>query len=553
MAAIDRFDRRASKSSTSSRTNGSPSIAATASRAGAASRDPGDRALRRAAARRADRDLDASQRRARSAPCSTRLQLVLVSASPAGARAPLARVSSMAAVGAAPRARSAGPACSPCRPCRASSTIARQSAAIVQRFSRSNPATARRQRPEQPRHPGTVQRSRRRGCAARAFAGTGRRGAARLPAALAGANASMRSSVMVKPAYSSGASRCRCAPAARSDSRAAAPRRRTRGASASSARDRDRRARHRLRHALHQREPVQQRAQVLQRRLERQAALGHAVGLRDQRRPVAARERFEQVEQVAWSTAPSIARTRRLFHLAAAVRDRLIEQAQRVAHAALRGARDAACSAGASNGNALLLQHVLRSCARICGGGICFRLNCRQRDSTVTGIFCGSVVARMNFTCAGGSSSVFSIALKAAARQHVHFVDDVHLEAAAGRRVQRVLQQLAHVVDLRVRGRVELDQVDEAPAVDLGAGAAHAARLGGDAGLAVQRLGDDARERGLADAARAGEQIGVVQALLRRARWSAPAPRAPARPVRRKLRGRHLRARTWVTTAPQNQ
>jgi hypothetical protein len=58
-------------------------------------------------------------------------------------------------------------------------------------------------------------------------------------------------------------------------------------------------------------------------------------------------------------------------------------------------------------------------------------LNCRQRDSTVTGIFCGSVVARMNLTCSGGSSSVFSIALKALLRQHVHFVDDVDLEAPA--------------------------------------------------------------------------------------------------------------------------
>ncbi|MNV69105.1 hypothetical protein D3C71_1619960 [compost metagenome] len=45
--------------------------------------------------------------------------------------------------------------------------------------------------------------------------------------------------------------------------------------------------------------------------------------------------------------------------------------------------------------------------------GICFKLNCRQRDSTVTGIFCGSVVARMNLTCGGGSSSVFNMALKA--------------------------------------------------------------------------------------------------------------------------------------------
>ncbi|MNW08831.1 hypothetical protein D3C71_2056890 [compost metagenome] len=43
-----------------------------------------------------------------------------------------------------------------------------------------------------------------------------------------------------------------------------------------------------------------------------------------------------------------------------------------------------------------------------------FRLNCRQRDSTVTGSFCGSVVASRNFTCSGGSSSVFSSALNAA-------------------------------------------------------------------------------------------------------------------------------------------
>ena len=46
--------------------------------------------------------------------------------------------------------------------------------------------------------------------------------------------------------------------------------------------------------------------------------------------------------------------------------------------------------------------------------GVMFRrLNCRQRESTVIGTFCGSVVARMNFTYSGGSSRVLSIALKA--------------------------------------------------------------------------------------------------------------------------------------------
>ena len=36
-----------------------------------------------------------------------------------------------------------------------------------------------------------------------------------------------------------------------------------------------------------------------------------------------------------------------------------------------------------------------------------------QRDKIVTGIFCTSVVAKMNLTWAGGSSSVFRRALKA--------------------------------------------------------------------------------------------------------------------------------------------
>ena len=149
------------------------------------------------------------------------------------------------------------------------------------------------------------------------------------------------------------------------------------------------------------------------------------------------------------------------------MRDRLIEQRQRVAQAALRRARDAASSAARLERDLFLPENMLEPRPAICRAGICFRLNCRQRDSTVTGTFCGSVVARMNLTCSGGSSSVFSIALNADAREHVHFVDDVDLEAPARRRVQRVLEQLAHVVDLRVGRGVELDQIDEAARIDL--------------------------------------------------------------------------------------
>ena len=52
-------------------------------------------------------------------------------------------------------------------------------------------------------------------------------------------------------------------------------------------------------------------------------------------------------------------------------------------------------------------------CAIIASGSMRRRSNRWQRESTVTGTLRISVVAKMNFTCAGGSSSVLSSALKA--------------------------------------------------------------------------------------------------------------------------------------------
>ncbi len=52
-------------------------------------------------------------------------------------------------------------------------------------------------------------------------------------------------------------------------------------------------------------------------------------------------------------------------------------------------------------------------CSNTVSGAIGRKLNCRQRLSTVTGTFCGSVVASTNFRYSGGSSNVFSMALKA--------------------------------------------------------------------------------------------------------------------------------------------
>ena len=104
--------------------------------------------------------------------------------------------------------------------------------------------------------------------------------------------------------------------------------------------------------------------------------------------------------------------------------------------------------------------------------------------------------------------------------EHMDFVDHEDLEAPLHGLVHRLFQQALHLVHAAVGGGVQLGVVGEASAVDGGAGGALAARLGGDAALpvqalAVERFGQNARHRGLTHAARAGEQVGMVQALLR--------------------------------------
>ena len=56
----------------------------------------------------------------------------------------------------------------------------------------------------------------------------------------------------------------------------------------------------------------------------------------------------------------------------------------------------------------------------------------------------------------------------------------------------------------------DLDEIDEAPGIDLAAAGALAAGSGRDPGLAVQAFGEDARDGGLAHPAGAGEEKGVM-------------------------------------------
>ena len=94
----------------------------------------------------------------------------------------------------------------------------------------------------------------------------------------------------------------------------------------------------------------------------------------------------------------------------------------------------------------------------------------------------------------------------------MYFVDQVHLVATACRRVLDIVEQVTGVVDLGFGRRVDFDQVDETTLIDLHAGAALAAGLRRHPFFTVERLGQDARNRRLADAARSGEQVGMMQA-----------------------------------------
>ncbi len=100
--------------------------------------------------------------------------------------------------------------------------------------------------------------------------------------------------------------------------------------------------------------------------------------------------------------------------------------------------------------------------------------------------------------------------------EHVDLVDDVHLAAARRPDAEvHALDELAHRVDTVVRRGVELDEVEERPGRDRDAVLADPARLAVGAEVqAVERPRQEPGGRGLAGAARAGEEVGVADTVL---------------------------------------
>ena len=116
----------------------------------------------------------------------------------------------------------------------------------------------------------------------------------------------------------------------------------------------------------------------------------------------------------------------------------------------------------------------------------------------------------------------FQQAVERLLREHVHFVDDIDFCARHDRSVAGALDDLAHIVDAGMRGRIHFDDIDM-PRFDDRL-AMHAefrhmdrrARHRGSAALRghfiIEGAGENARRRRLADSAHAGQNIGLMDA-----------------------------------------
>ena len=181
--------------------------------------------------------------------------------------------------------------------------------------------------------------------------------------------------------------------------------------------------------------------------------------LGERRGHIAAHQRLEQVDHPRAVGQPQHLPHVLRAHRPGRVRDRLIEQRERVAHRAFRGARDQGKRLG------LDLDRFLarRSPAR------CFTSSAGIDPAQVEALAARQDGDR-DLADLGGGEDELGVRRRLLQRleqrverlrgQHVDFVEDVDLVARADRRIADGVVDLAHVVDAVVGGGVHLDDVD---------------------------------------------------------------------------------------------
>ena len=114
----------------------------------------------------------------------------------------------------------------------------------------------------------------------------------------------------------------------------------------------------------------------------------------------------------------------------------------------------------------------------------------------------------------GGLFESFEKSVGGLAGKHVGFVEDDDFVARGGRGVTDHFAEFADLVDAAIGGRVDFDDVERSAGGDFLAGVANAAGFGRGAVHAVEGFGEDAGGCGLANAAGAGKDVGVSDAII---------------------------------------
>ena len=101
----------------------------------------------------------------------------------------------------------------------------------------------------------------------------------------------------------------------------------------------------------------------------------------------------------------------------------------------------------------------------------------------------------------------------------MHLVNHVDLEACIGGGIDSLLEQLRHIVHTAIGCSIHFNIVNETPRINCHTGFADTTRMRGNvtltiAALTIERFSQNARERSLANTSGAGEQVGMMQALL---------------------------------------
>ena len=199
-------------------------------------------------------------------------------------------------------------------------------------------------------------------------------------------------------------------------------------------------------------------------------------------------------------------------HFARPHGDGLVEQAECVAHGACGGAAEQG-EGGGFVGDLFAVEDVCEVVGHLLGGHVA-QDELQAAAEYGNGDFVRVGGGEDEFDVLGRLFQGFEHGVERAFGEHVHFVDDVDFVFASGRGVLGVFEYFADIVDAGVGGGVDFEQVDEAAGVDVAAGLALAAGFAFFGVFAVEAFGEDAGDGGFAHAARAGEQVGVVQAAF---------------------------------------